>query len=149
MTTCALAVRDFDSLTVGETAFCTHTITTEMVDAFASLTGDNNPLHTDDAYAQTTPHGARVAHGFLSAAFVSELIGMHLPGKYALILSETLKFSLPVFINDMLTVSGTISQKSESTRTITVDVRITRGADIVVRGSVVVRVEDTMTNTPT
>jgi acyl dehydratase len=135
--------RTFSELAVGDTASSTHTITAQMVDAFVAITGDTNPLHTDEAYARATHHGKKVVHGMLTASLLSELVGMKLPGKFSLILSQETQFKKPVFIDDTLVVTGTITQKSDATHTVTLALAITRGSDIVVRGTVVVLVEDT------
>lgn len=139
----AAVARTFSDIAVGDTASSAHTITDAMVDTFARITGDNNPLHTDDEYARTTHHGKRVAHGMLTASLLSELVGMKLPGKFSLILSQETQFKKPVFIGDTLIVTGTVTQKSEATRTVTVGLSITRDTEIVVRGTVVVLLEDT------
>jgi len=135
--------RTFSELAVGDTASSTHTITETTVDAFVTITGDRNPLHTDDAYAKTTHHEKKVVHGMLVASLLSELVGMQLPGKFSLILSQETRFKKPVFLGDTLTVTGTITQKSDATRTVTLALAITRSSDTVVSGTVVVLVEDT------
>ncbi len=135
--------RTFSEIAVGDTVSSTHTITDEMVAAFVSITGDNNPLHTDATYADATHHGKKVVHGMLTASLLSELVGMKLPGKFSLILSQETQFKKPVFVGDTLLVAGTVAQKSEATHTVTLGLTITRGNDTVVRGTVVVLVEDT------
>lgn len=135
--------RAFESLTIGESASCTHTISPGMVADFARITGDQNPLHTDETYALGTKHKKIVVHGMLTASLLSELVGMHLPGKYSLIVSQSTQFIRPVFISDKIVVTGTIAQKSESTRTVTLDIHMTRGAEEILRGTVIVLVENT------
>lgn len=135
--------RTFSEIAVGDTASSTQTITDEMVAAFVTITGDNNPLHTDEAYASATHHGKKVVHGMLTASLLSELVGMKLPGKFSLILSQETQFKKPVFVGDTLLVTGTVTQKSDATRTVTLGLSITRGSGTVVRGTVVVLVEDT------
>lgn len=112
-----------------------------MVHDFARITGDYNPLHTDPTYAKNTLHKKIVTHGMLTASLLSELIGMHLPGKYSLIMSQSTRFSKPVSIGDTITVTGTISQKSIATQTITLDIHMARAAEEVLSGNVIVRVE--------
>lgn len=136
-------VLTFNDIHVGDTASSTHTITEEMVASFVAITKDANPLHTDESYAQTSLHKKRVVHGMLTASLLSELVGMHLPGKFSLILSQETQFKLPVFINDSIVVTGTVTQKSEATQTVTLSLTMTRAHEIVIRGTVVVLIEDT------
>ena len=134
--------RTFYEIAVGDAASKEHVITEEMVRMFVEITGDKNPLHVDESYAVTTQHKKRVVHGMLTASLLSELVGMHLPGKYSLILSQQTQFKKPVFIGDTIVVSGIVIQKSEATRTITVSLTMTRDTDVVVQGNVVVLIED-------
>ena len=135
--------RTFESLVLGESASCIHTISGDMIADFARITGDQNPLHTDEVYATRTRHKRIVVHGMLTASLLSELVGMHLPGKYSLIVNQSTQFIRPVFINDEIKVTGTITQKSESTRTVTLDIHMTRSNEEVLRGAVIVLVEKT------
>lgn len=135
--------RTFESLTVGDSASCVHIVSPDIVRDFARITGDNNPLHTDSEYATGTHHGKIVVHGMLTASFLSELVGMHLPGKYSLILSQSTQFMRPVSVGDEIKVTGIITQKSESTRTVTLDIHMTRSSEEVLRGTVTVLIENT------
>jgi 3-hydroxybutyryl-CoA dehydratase len=78
------------------------TITEAMIKGFAEATGDNNPLHLDEAYAKGTLFKTRVAHGMLLAGILSGILGMEFPGIGTIYLSQTLKFTKPVFIRDMI-----------------------------------------------
>ena len=73
------------------------------LDAFAAITGDDNPVHLDAAYAAATPFGGRIAHGMLSAGYISAVIGTKLPGPGAIYVSQTLRFRRPVRIGDPVT----------------------------------------------
>lgn len=95
-----------------------------MIDNFANLSGDFNPLHMDEKYTKTTQFGRRLCHGMLLAAFFSRLVGMYLPGKNALYFSQTVNFKSPCFINDQVTVEGEILDKSMATRIITLKTTI-------------------------
>ena len=89
-------------------ASLSRTISEEDVVAFAHLTGDVNPLHLDEAYAKGTRFGQRVAHGVFAAGLVSAVIGTRLPGPGAIYLSQSLKFTAPVFIGDTVTATVTV-----------------------------------------
>lgn len=132
------SVLAWTDIRTGDTVSSVHTITAGMVASFAEITGDSNPLHMDPSYAATSRHGKRVVHGMLTASLLSEIVGMHLPGKYALILSQSTQFITPVFIEDTLTVSATVMQKSESTRTIILSATIRRLDELVLRGAVTI-----------
>lgn len=89
-------------LAVGTRASLTRTITEEDIQAFAMLTGDTNPLHLDDAFAQRTRFGRRIAHGFLTASLISAVLGTQLPGPGGIYLEQRLKFLKPVFPGDTI-----------------------------------------------
>jgi acyl dehydratase len=78
-------------------------VTNEMVLQFAEVTGDKNPVHIDEEYAKTTRFGRRIAHGMLSAGFISRALAMHL-GPGGIYLAQTLKFLNPVYIGDHLLI---------------------------------------------
>jgi 3-hydroxybutyryl-CoA dehydratase len=95
-------------------------ITESLVNEFAKVSGDYNPLHVDEQYARSTKFGKRVCHGMLLGSFFSKMVGMHLPGKNALYFSQTLNFKLPCFINDEFTVEGEVLEKSLASRMLTI-----------------------------
>jgi len=134
------ADRSFETFAVGETASFERIITADDVHAFAMLSGDQNPLHLDEAYAATTRFGKPIAHGMLLASFFSALLGMQLPGKRCLYLSQTLQFRSPAGIGDALTVAGVVSRVSEGTRTLELELSIRRGETVLVTGTALVQV---------
>lgn len=79
------------------------TVTAAMINGFAEATGDNNPIHLDETYAQGTLFKTRIAHGMLQAGILSGILGMEFPGIGTIYLSQTLKFTQPVFIGDRVT----------------------------------------------
>ena len=92
----------FDDLKVGQKAFLRKTITEADLSHFIAITGDQNPLHVDERFAEQTFFGQKIVHGMLSASLFSTLVGMHLPGIGAIFKSQTLNFLRPVFIGDNL-----------------------------------------------
>lgn len=92
----------FEDLELGQKAKLRRTVTAGDIDLFASVTGDNNPVHLDEAYAATTPFGTRVAHGMLSAGYISAVLGTVLPGPGAIYLSQSLNFRRPVKPGDVV-----------------------------------------------
>jgi acyl dehydratase len=100
-------------------------VTESLVNTFADISGDYNPLHVDENYANSTNFKHRVCHGMLLASFFSRLVGMYLPGKNALYFSQSLKFIAPCFINDKILVEGEVLEKSNASRIITLKTTIT------------------------
>ncbi len=92
-----------EDLTIGQCAEAAREIGAADIDAFAAVSGDHNPVHLDEAFAATTQFGGRIAHGMLSASYISALIASELPGPGAIYLSQTLKFLRPVRIGDTVT----------------------------------------------
>ncbi|MBL8558262.1 MAG: MaoC family dehydratase [Hyphomonadaceae bacterium] len=93
----------FEDLSVGQIADMTRTVGEADIAAFAAVSGDDNPVHLDAAFAATTPFKERIAHGMLSASYISALIGTRLPGPGAIYISQTLAFKRPVKIGDAVT----------------------------------------------
>lgn len=93
----------FEELSEGQAAEITRTVGAADIEAFAAVSGDVNPVHLDAAYAATTPFGERIAHGMLSAAYISAVLGTTLPGPGAIYLSQSLRFRRPVKIGDAVT----------------------------------------------
>lgn len=121
-----------DKFQIGQTGSVTRTITAEDVAAFARLSGDYNALHLDPEFAARTEFAEPVVHGFLHASLLSNLIGMQLPGRGALYLSQTIDFSAPVFIGDTLFAKATIETIDRETRIIGLAMEICnqRGASV-------------------
>jgi 3-hydroxybutyryl-CoA dehydratase len=90
----------FEDLAVGQEASLSKTVSEGDIATFAELSGDKNPVHLDAAYAATTMFKERIAHGMLSAAYISAVFGMKLPGPGAIYISQTLNFKAPVKIGD-------------------------------------------------
>lgn len=130
----------FENISVGDSTSFERVFTEEDVRIFAELTGDRNPLHTDEAYAATTRFGKPLVHGMLAGALCSTLVGMHLPGKRCLYLRQSLSFKQPVFIGETLIVRGVVSEKVEATRMLSLAVSITSNGIGVIEGEARVQV---------
>ena len=88
---------------VGDTATLTKKVSDGDVRTFAEISGDRNPVHLDDEFAATTFFKKRIAHGALSGALISAVLGMLRPGPGTLYLSQTMNFKAPVYIDDEIT----------------------------------------------
>lgn len=95
-----------DRLKVGMTESYEQTITDADIKTFAGLSGDNNPVHMSEQYAEKSRFKKRIAHGLLGASFFSALFGTKLPGSGCVYVSQSLKFRRPVYLGD--TVVATI-----------------------------------------
>lgn len=92
----------FEEIALGDQAKLSRTVTEADVVSFAQVSGDHNPVHLDAAYAAGTLFKERIAHGMLSASYISALLGMQLPGPGAIYLSQTLQFKRPVKLGDVV-----------------------------------------------
>lgn len=95
---------------VGDSAQLSKTVKDEDIRMFAEVTGDKNPLHLDDEFASKTIFKRRIAHGILTAALISSVIGNRLPGNGTIYLSQTLNFLAPVYVGDEITAKVEVLQ---------------------------------------
>jgi 3-hydroxybutyryl-CoA dehydratase len=100
----------FEDLSVGQEASLSNTVSEANIVAFAEISGDRNPVHLDADYAATTMFKERIAHGMLSAAYISAVFGMKLPGPGAIYMSQTLKFKAPVKIGDTVVTTVKVAE---------------------------------------
>ena len=114
----------FDQIDIGLTKEFDVIITQSLVDDFAKISGDYSPIHMNEEFAKLTKFGKKIVHGMLLASLLSRMVGMYLPGKYALYSSQTLEFHNPCFVGDKITVSSIVNDKSESTKIIKIESKI-------------------------
>jgi len=115
----------FDEVNVGQEVNFTHTFTPKDVMRFSELTGDMNPLHTDEEYSKNTEFGGKIVHGMLVGSLFSTLVGMYLPGKYCLFLSLEMQFHNPIKSNQEVVVYGKILNKIQSLKILEIEAKIT------------------------
>jgi 3-hydroxybutyryl-CoA dehydratase len=96
-------------------------VTDEIIRKFADVSGDYNPIHLDAEFAKTTRFGRRIAHGMLSGAFISAVLGYEFKERKIVYLSQTMRFTAPVFIGDTVTASGTVTAIREDRGIITLE----------------------------
>ena len=131
------------NLKIGDTFSVTREVTDELVRQFADISGDHNPLHLDDEFAANTRFGRRIAHGMLTGAFISSVLGYELSERKIAYLSQTLRFVAPVFIGDTVTVTATIINIRDDKPIVTIATECTKQtAETVVSGEAVVMVLD-------
>ena len=100
----------FEDVSLGQEASLSNTVSEADIVAFADVSGDRNPVHLDADYAATTMLKERIAHGMLSAAYISAVFGMKLPGPGAIYISQTLKFKAPVKIGDTVVTTVKVAE---------------------------------------
>lgn len=98
---------------IGDKFTTTREITDALIRAFAELSGDHNPIHLDEEFAAKTRFGRRIAHGMLSGAFISAVLGYEFQERKIVYLSQTMKFIAPVFIGDTITTTATVVRVRE------------------------------------
>ncbi len=98
-----------EDLSLGQSAEISHVVTDADIRAFSEVSGDNNPVHLDEAYAAATPFKTRIAHGMLSAGYISAVLGTRLPGPGAIYISQTMNFKRPVRIGDEVITRATVT----------------------------------------
>jgi 3-hydroxybutyryl-CoA dehydratase len=129
-----------EDLSVGQSASRARTVSEADIAAFAAVTGDENPVHLDEAYAATTPFKGRIAHGMLSAGYISAVLGVDLPGPGAIYLSQTLRFRRPVHIGDEVVAQVTVSAIDAEKARVTLQTVCSVAGKTVVDGEAVVMV---------
>lgn len=114
----------FDDIHLGHRVSFRHSISVHDIQRFATLFGDFNPLHFDAEYAASTPLGRPIVHGMYLASLFSRLVGMCLPGRRALYLSQALDFVQPVYVGDEVEVVGEVTRKQQATRALVIRTEI-------------------------
>ncbi len=115
----------YRELEIGHTESFSVQITEEQMDLFLRLSGDENPLHQDVWFARENGFASKVVYGMLTASFYSTLAGVHLPGRNCLLQEIGIKFTKPVFVGDVLTVSGRIEEKVDAYEILIIKAKIT------------------------
>jgi 3-hydroxybutyryl-CoA dehydratase len=127
-----------EDLNVGDQAETRHTVTETDIRDFSAVSGDDNPLHLDEAFAATTAFKGRVAHGMLAGAYVSAILGTRLPGPGAIYVSQTMNFKRPVRIGDELTTRVVVAHVDDKRAKVTLSTVCLVGGKVAVDGEAVV-----------
>jgi len=133
--------RTYDEIQVGDTGSFSKTITESDIHSFSAITADFNSIHVDEVYATTSSlgqkMGGRIAQGMLSASLFSTLVGMYIPGKGALYVSQTCNFKRPVRIGDTIKAECTVIEKLEKFRVKMRTCCINQHGEIVIEGEAI------------
>jgi 3-hydroxybutyryl-CoA dehydratase len=114
------------------------TVSERDVQLFGEVSGDTNPVHFDEEFAKTTIFKGRIAHGILSASYISTVLGMKMPGPGTIFLSSTTRFKAPVRIGDTVTAICTVREVIAAKRRVTFDCICKVGDTVVVEGEALV-----------
>lgn len=109
-------------------------VTRAMIDAFGAVSGDMNPVHFSEEYAQTTIFGGCIAHGILSAGFISAVIGEQLPGHGAIYIGQSLRFRAPVRPGDRVLARCRVAEVDRERKRLTLECECLVGDRVVLDG---------------
>lgn len=98
-----------EEIKVGMKVSYSQTITDADIKAYAGLSGDHNPVHVNQEFAEQSRYGKRLAHGMMSIGFFSALFGMRLPGPGCVYVAQSMKFKRPVYIDDTVTAVAEVT----------------------------------------
>lgn len=116
-------------------------VTDELIRAFAEVSGDDNPIHLDEAFAAKTRFGKRIAHGMLSGAFISAVLGGEFRERKIVYLSQSMKFIAPTFIGDTITTTATVTNIREDRGIVILETNCTnQNGEITVKGEAAVMI---------
>ena len=128
-----------NEMKIGDSASFTKTVTDTAVYMFAGITGDFNPAHVNQVEAEKGMFGKRIAHGMLSAGFISAVLGTMLPGPGTIYMGQELRFTKPVAIGDTITATVTVAEMIiEKNRVILDTVCTNQNGEIVIKGKATV-----------
>lgn len=128
----------FNEFSVGQAATYSRTISETDIVLFAGVSGDDNPVHLNEIYAAESMFKGRIAHGMLTASYISTVIGTRLPGPGTIYLAQNLKFRAPVRAGDTVTATVTIKEIDPVKRRLSLTTVCTVGDTTVVEGDAVV-----------
>lgn len=121
--------RPYDSLSIGDSATFSKTLTEKELVLFAAVSGDVNPVHLDAEFAKTSMFGERIAHGLWSGSLISAALATQLPGPGTIYLSQDLSFRRPAKLGDTLTVTLTVKEKQDEKKIVILDCVVTNQDD--------------------
>ncbi|MBX3498696.1 MAG: MaoC family dehydratase [Alphaproteobacteria bacterium] len=129
-----------EDLSVGMSAVFGKTVTEADIMAFAGVSGDTNPIHLHEGFARASRFGERIAHGMLSASFISTVVGTKLPGPGSIYVSQSLNFKAPVKIGDTVTARCEIVEIVPERKRIKLRTECLCGDKVVLDGEAVILV---------
>ena len=123
-----------NDLKVGMSHTMGKTVTDADIVMFAGVSTDTNAVHLDEEFAKTLPFGGPIAHGMLSASFISAVLGAHLPGPGTIYMGQTLRFKAPVRIGDTVKTTVTVKEVIVEKKRVILDTTCRVGDTVVIEG---------------
>ncbi|WP_066890894.1 MaoC family dehydratase [Clostridium nigeriense] len=131
--------RTIKEINIGDKSSYSRTVSEADVILFGGVSGDLNPAHFNEEYSKETMFKGRIAHGMLSASYISTVLGMNLPGPGTIYLSQDLKFTSPVKFGDTITATVEVIEKiEEKNRIILETICVNQRGEVVVKGKAMV-----------
>ncbi len=127
-----------EDMEIGMVRYLQKQISDRDIQMFAEASGDHNPVHLDEDYAQATVFQGRVAHGMLTASLISAVIGEQLPGHGAVYLAQSLKFMAPVRPGDLVRAAVQVTAIDHARRRVTLETLCAVGDTVVLKGEALV-----------
>jgi len=131
-----------EDLSVGMSDIFAKTVSEADIVLFAGVSGDTNPVHINQLFAEATPFKGRIAHGMLSASFISTVLGTRLPGPGAVYISQNLRFRAPVKAGDTVVARATVKEIHAERRRVVLTTVCTVGDTVVIEGEAVAMVDN-------
>ena len=130
----------YSDINKGDVYLFKRNISKQDVMNFAKIIGDFNPLHVDADFGKKNQFKGNIVHGMLAGSLFSTLVGMHCPGEKSLYISQTLNFRHPIYHEDTVIVKGTVIDKSDAIRIITLKTEILKDGKLIIDGEAKVKV---------
>ncbi|MEL6857635.1 MAG: MaoC family dehydratase [Pseudomonadota bacterium] len=130
----------YEDLSIGMTHQTEHVITEKDIELFAEVSGDRNPLHMDEEFAKHTPFGQRIAHGALTASYISGILGNDLPGPGSIFVGLNMRFRRPVLIGSLVIVKVEVVEMKERGHRVTLKVSCNVDGKAAISGEALVMV---------
>ncbi|MEO1323025.1 MAG: MaoC family dehydratase [Pseudomonadota bacterium] len=130
----------YEDLSIGMTHQTEHVITEKDIELFAEVSGDRNPLHMDEEFAKKTPFGQRIAHGALTASYISGILGNDLPGPGSIFVGLNMRFRRPVLIGSLVIVKVEVTEMKDRGNRVTLKVSCNVDGKAAISGEAMVMV---------
>lgn len=127
--------RTYDELQIGDSAQYQRECSDKDIFLMAATSGDENPVHLDESFAEQTQFGGRIAHGIWTGSLVSAAVGMYLPGPGSIYLHQNFFFKRPVKLGDFLTATVTVAEKREKNTVLLTVVVVNQKNKVVLDGT--------------
>ncbi|OFI01501.1 (R)-specific enoyl-CoA hydratase [Clostridium acetireducens DSM 10703] len=124
----------YEDIKLGQKAEIKTNVTDELIEKFAEVSGDINPVHLSEDFASKTIFKKRIAHGMLGAALISAVLGTKLPGPNTIYISQNLRFLAPIYIGDIVTASVEVSEKLDEKKKLYLITKVVnqKGEDVII-----------------